>query len=165
MGRLEGKVALITGGARGQGEAEARLFASEGAKVVVADVLDAEGSKVAAEIGDAARYVHLDVAQETDWQRAVTECITSFEKLDVLVNNAGIVRTGLVENMSLASYMEVVNVNQVGVFLGMRAAIAPMREARGGSIVNISSNAGLEGVEGVVAYVGRQHGTFHDFRA
>ncbi len=153
MSRLEDKVALITGGSRGQGEAEARLFASEGAKVVVADVLDAEGSKVAAEIGDAARYVHLDVILEADWQRAVAETVATFDKLDVLVNNAGIVRTGLVQDMSLASYMEVVNVNQVGTFLGMRAVVAPMREARGGSIVNISSNAGLEGVEGVVAYV------------
>lgn len=153
MGRLEGKVALISGGARGQGEAEARLFVSEGAKVVLADVLDAEGSKVAAEIGEAAHYVHLDVTQEADWQHAVAETVSRFGKLDVLVNNAGIVRTGLLQSMSLASYMEVVNVNQVGVFLGMQAAIAPMREAGGGSIVNISSSAGLEGVEGVIAYV------------
>ncbi len=153
MARLEDKVALITGGARGQGEAEARLFASEGARVVVADILDAEGSKVVAEIGDAARYVHLDVSDEAGWQNAVADAVSHFGKLDVLVNNAGIVRTGLVEGMSLASYMEVVNVNQVGSFLGMRAVVEPMREAGGGSIVNISSNAGLEGVEGVVAYV------------
>ena len=153
MGRLEGKVALITGGARGQGEAEARLFASEGAKVLIADVLDEEGAKVAAEIGEAAHYIHLDVTQEDDWQAAVERAVASFGKLDVLVNNAGIVRTGLMESMELASYREVVNVNQFGVFLGMRAVVAPMREAGGGSIVNISSNAGLEGVEGVVAYV------------
>ena len=153
MARLEDKVALITGGARGQGEAEARLFVAEGARVVVADVLDAEGSKVAAEIGDQARYVHLDVSDEAGWQSAVAETVSLFGKLDVLVNNAGIVRTGLIEGMSLASYMEVVNVNQVGSFLGMRAVVEPMREAGGGSIVNISSNAGLEGVEGVVAYV------------
>ena len=153
MGRLEGKVALITGGARGQGEAEARLFTSEGAQVLIADVLDAEGAKVAAEIGDAAHYFHLDVTQEADWQAAVERTVATFGKLDVLVNNAGIVRTGLVESMGLASYMEVVNVNQVGVFLGMRAVVAPMRDACGGSIVNISSNAGLEGVEGVMSYV------------
>ncbi|MEE8164827.1 MAG: SDR family NAD(P)-dependent oxidoreductase, partial [Myxococcota bacterium] len=153
MARLEDKVALITGGARGQGEAEARLFASEGARVVVADILDAEGSKVVAEIGDAARYVHLDVGDEAGWQNAVADAVSHFGKLDVLVNNAGIVRTGLVEGMSLSSYMEVVNVNQVGCFLGMRAVVEPMRDSGGGSIVNISSNAGLEGVEGVVAYV------------
>ncbi len=153
MGRLERAVALITGGSRGQGEAEARLFASEGAKVMIADVLDAEGSKVAAEIGGAARYVHLDVSQEADRQRAVVETVDAFGKLDVLVNNAGIVRTGLLESMSLESYMEVVNVNQVGAFLGMKAVVASMRDAGGGSIVNISSSAGLEGVEGVVGYV------------
>ncbi len=153
MGRLEGKVALITGGARGQGEAEARLFVSEGAKVLIADVLDAEGAKVAAEIGEAALYVHLDVAQEDDWRRAVETAVATFGKLDVLVNNAGIVRVGPMENMDLESYMAVINVNQVGTFLGMRAVVAPMREAGGGSIVNIASNAGLEGVEGVVAYV------------
>ncbi len=152
MGRLEGAVALITGGSRGQGEAEARLFASEGAKVMIADVLDAEGSKVAAEIGAAARYVHLDVSAKADWQHAVEETADAFGKLNVLVNNAGITRTGLLESMSLESYMEVVNVNQVGVFLGMQAVVAPMRDAGGGSIVNISSIAGLEGVEGVVGY-------------
>ena len=152
MGRLEGAVALITGGSRGQGEAEARLFASEGAKLMIADVLDAEGSKVAAEIGAAARYVHLDVSAKADWQHAVEETVDAFGKLSVLVNNAGITRTGLLESMSLESYMEVVNVNQVGTFLGMQAVVAPMRDAAGGSIVNISSIAGLEGVEGVVGY-------------
>jgi 3alpha(or 20beta)-hydroxysteroid dehydrogenase len=153
MGRLEGKVALITGGARGQGEAEARLFVAEGAKVLIADVLDEQGTKLAAGIGEAAKYIHLDVSQEADWQAAVERAVSVFGKLDVLVNNAGIVRTGLLENMDLGSYMEVVNVNQVGTFLGMRAVVKPMREAGGGSIVNISSNAGLEGVEGVGAYV------------
>jgi 3alpha(or 20beta)-hydroxysteroid dehydrogenase len=153
MGRFDGKVALITGGARGQGEAEARLLVSEGAQVVIADVLDAEGKKLASEIGNAARYVHLDVSQPADWQRAIAETLAAFGRLDVLVNNAGIVRTGLIEGLSLAHYMEVVNVNQVGVFLGMQAVVAPLREAGGGSIVNISSTAGLEGVEGVVAYV------------
>ncbi len=153
MGRLEGKVALITGGARGQGEAAARVFVSEGASVLIADILDEEGAKIAAEIGNAAHYFHLDVTQEADWQAAVERTVATFGKLDVLVNNAGIVHTGLLERMELASYMEVVNVNQVGVFLGMRAVVAPMREAGGGSIVNVSSTGGLEGVEGVVSYV------------
>ena len=121
--------------------------------MLIADVLDESGAKVAAEIGDSAHYTHLDDTQEDDWEAAVEKAVASFGKLDVLVNNAGIVRTGLMESMDLASYMEVVNVNQVGVFLGMRAVVKPMREAGGGSIVNISSSAGLEGVEGVVPYV------------
>ena len=153
MARLEGKVALITGGARGQGEAEARLFVTEGAKVVIADVLDDQGKAVATELGDAATYVHLDVAREDDWLHAVESAVASFGKLDVLVNNAGIVRAGPLESTDLESYMDVVRVNQVGPFLGMRAVVPPMRDAGGGSIVNIASNAGLEGVEGVIAYV------------
>jgi 3alpha(or 20beta)-hydroxysteroid dehydrogenase len=152
MARLNGKVALVTGGARGQGEAEARLFCAEGARVVIADVLDEPGRKLAAEIGEAARYVRLDVTREEDWARAVAETRSAFGRLDVLVNNAGIVRTGFLEHHSLADYLAVVNVNQVGVFLGMRAVVGAMREAGGGSIVNISSNAGLEGVEGVIGY-------------
>ncbi|MBB84022.1 MAG: 3-alpha-hydroxysteroid dehydrogenase [Deltaproteobacteria bacterium] len=153
MGRLDGKVALISGGARGQGEAEARLFASEGARVVLADVLDDAGKKVAAEIGDAARYVHLDVTREDQWQAAAAQAVSEFGSLTVLINNAGIVRTGYLENHSEEDYRAVVDVNQVGVFLGMKAVVGHMRDAGGGSIVNISSNAGLEGVEGVVGYV------------
>ncbi|MBJ21243.1 MAG: glucose 1-dehydrogenase [bacterium] len=153
MNRLAGKVALITGGARGQGEAEARIFAAEGAKVVIADVLDEAGAKVASEIGEAARYLHLDVTNEDGWADVVKETVATFGRLDILINNAGIVRTGYIEQHSLEDFMAVVNVNQVGVFLGIRAVVAPMRESGGGSIVNISSNAGLEGVEGVVGYV------------
>jgi len=153
MTRLAGKVALITGGARGQGEAEARLFAEEGAQVVIADVLDEAGEKVATQIGEAARYLHLDVTNETEWAEVVEKTVGLFGRLDILINNAGIVRTGYIEEHSLADYMAVVNVNQVGVFLGIRAVAAAMRASGGGSIVNISSNAGLEGVEGVVGYV------------
>lgn len=152
MGRLTGKVALISGGARGQGEAEARLFCAEGASVVIGDVLDEQGRKVAAEIGETACYVHLDVTREDDWARTVAEARARFGRLDILINNAGIVRTGYLENHSLADYLAVVNVNQVGVFLGMREVVGALREAGGGSIVNISSNAGLEGVEGVIGY-------------
>jgi 3alpha(or 20beta)-hydroxysteroid dehydrogenase len=153
MTRLAGKVALITGGARGQGEAEARLFAEEGARVVIADVLDEAGERVATQIGEAARYLHLDVTNETEWAEVVEKTVGLFGRLDILINNAGIVRTGYIEEHSLADYMAVVNVNQVGVFLGIRAVAAAMRASGGGSIVNISSNAGLEGVEGVVGYV------------
>ena len=153
MGRLDGKVALISGGARGQGAAEARLFAAEGARVVLADVLDEEGEKAASEIGAAARYVHLDVTDESQWRATVDATVDAFGSLSILINNAGIVRTGYLEGHALEDYRAVVEVNQTGVFLGMKSVVAAMREAGGGSIVNISSNAGLEGVEGVIGYV------------
>jgi 3alpha(or 20beta)-hydroxysteroid dehydrogenase len=153
MKRLEGKVALISGGAGGQGEAEAKLFVEEGARVVLADVASDACEKIAAGLGDAAIGIRLDVTDENGWQAAVSTALDRFGRLDVLVNNAGIVRTGLLEGTSLEDYMAVIQVNQVGVFLGMRAVVAAMRDAGGGSIVNISSNAGLEGVEGVIGYV------------
>jgi 3alpha(or 20beta)-hydroxysteroid dehydrogenase len=153
MGRLDGKVALITGGSRGQGAAEGLLFIAEGASVVLADVRDEPGEALAADLGDGALYQHLDVRSESDWERAVARVVDHFGRLDVLVNNAGIVRAAPLEEMPLSTYMEVVEVNQVGVFLGMRAVTLAMRDAGGGSIVNISSNAGLEGVSGVIGYV------------
>jgi 3alpha(or 20beta)-hydroxysteroid dehydrogenase len=153
-GRLAGKVALITGAARGQGEAEARLFVAEGARVVLGDVRDELGEKVAASLGDAARYVRLDVAQEADWARAVALAESEFGKLDVLVNNAGIVGDyGLADACSLESYRRTIGVNQIGPFLGMKTAIPAMRRAGGGSIVNVGSVAGLYGIPGLVAYV------------
>ncbi len=153
--RLAGKVALITGGARGQGAVEARLFASEGAKVVVADVLDEEGARVAADIAEAggdALYVHLDVTQEGDWRRAVQLTVSSFEKLDVLVNNAGIWRRDRVEDTSEQEWDLIHDVNSKGVFLGTKLAIPEMRKAGGGSIINISSAAGLVGSRRSPAY-------------
>ena len=153
MGRLDGKVALISGGARGQGEAEARRFVAEGARVVLGDVLTAECQAVADSLGDAARALPLDVTREEDWARAVETALDAFGRLDVLVNNAGIVRTGALESTSLEDYRAVIDVNQVGTFLGMRAVVPAMREAGGGSIINISSNAGMEGVQGVIGYV------------
>jgi 3alpha(or 20beta)-hydroxysteroid dehydrogenase len=152
MGRVDAKVVLISGGARGQGAAEARLLAREGARVVIGDVLDEAGAKVAAEIGDHARYQRLDVRDAADWQRCVAAAEREFGRLDGLVNNAGISRAGAIEAMPLADYLEVVNVNQVGCFLGMQAAIPALRHAGGGSIVNISSIAGLRGVAGMAAY-------------
>ena len=153
--RLEGKVALITGGARGQGAAEAMLFAREGAKVVIADVLDRAGMAVAAEIaelGGEALYVHLDVSSETDWRQAVDTVISSYGKLDVLVNNAAIWRGGNVADTSSEQWDQVLAINAKGAFLGTKLAIPQMRNAGGGSIVNISSTAGLVGSRTSTAY-------------
>jgi len=153
MDRLEGKVALVTGAARGMGQAEARLFASEGARVVVADVLDDEGAALAREIGPSARFQHLDVTSEADWAAGVAAATRAFGRLDVLVNNAGIVIPSLLRDLSLADYRRVIDVNQTGVFLGMRAAIPALEAAGGGSIVNVSSIDGLIGMDLVFAYV------------
>jgi 3alpha(or 20beta)-hydroxysteroid dehydrogenase len=151
--RLQGKVALISGGARGMGGAEARLFVSEGAKVVIGDVLVDEGKALAGELGDAARFVELDVTDEASWQAAVSAATAEFGGLDVLVNNAGIWKIMPIAMMSAEDFMEVVKVNQLGVFLGMKAAI-PAMSTKGGSMVNISSVAGLAGAIGQVAYGG-----------
>ncbi|WP_179405127.1 glucose 1-dehydrogenase [Burkholderia guangdongensis] len=153
MRRLEGKVALITGGARGQGEAEARRFVEEGARVVIADVLDADGERVAAELGDAAAFQHLDVTQPDAWSAAVRAAQTRFGKLDVLVNNAGILKLAPLESCSLDDYRKVIDVNQVGCWLGMKSVLPAMKDAGGGAIVNVSSTAGMEGVATGTAYV------------
>ncbi|MAX20039.1 MAG: cyclopentanol dehydrogenase [Chloroflexi bacterium] len=148
MGRLDGKVALISGGSKGQGAAEAKLFAQEGAKVVLADILDDEGKKVEAEInetGGEAMYLHLDVTSEGDWDAAVKAAVDNYGKLDILVNNAGILLRKGVEETSAEEWDRIQDVNSKGVFLGVKAAIPAMREAGGGSIVNISSIAGLRG--------------------
>ena len=148
MGRLEGKVALISGGARGQGKAEAILFATEGAKVVFGDILDDEGGKVEAEInetGGDAKYVHLDVTSEDDWEAAVREAVTSYGKLDILVNNAGITLRHKDMEIPIDDWDLMMNVNAKGVFLGTKYAIPAMKRAGGGSIVNISSIAGILG--------------------
>lgn len=150
--RLTGKVALISGAARGMGEAEARLFAAEGARVVVCDIRDELGQKVAIDLGDRGFYQHLDVRDEGDWHQAMTNTLDRFGQLDVMVNNAGILRTSLIEDTSLDEYRSVIDVNQVGCFLGMRAALPALRDAGGGSIVNISSVSGLIGLAGMAAY-------------
>ena len=148
MGRLDGKVALISGGARGQGAAEARMFASEGACVVFGDILDDDGRMVEAEIrelGGQATYVHLDVTSEADWAAGVNRAVSEYGKLDVLVNNAGIVLGRTIEEMTVEEWDRLFDVNAKGVFLGTRASLGAMRDAGGGSIVNISSTAGLVG--------------------
>jgi len=152
MGRLSGKVALITGAARGQGEAEVRLFVEEGAKVVMGDVLDDEGRAVAASLGEDVVYVHHDVSQEADWSRFVETAVERFGRIDVLVNNAGILRSAFIEEMSLDLYMQVVGINQAGCFLGIKSVIPEMKKVGGGSIVNISSTGGLSGIPGLGAY-------------
>jgi len=151
-GRLEGKVALITGAARGQGAAAARRFVAEGARVMIADVLAEEGKALAGELGDAAWYQPLDVADEQAWADAVTALEKVFGGLDVLVNNAGILFFSPLETTELKDYERVIRINQVGTFLGMRAAVPLMRRAGGGSIVNISSVEGLAGMPFLVAY-------------
>lgn len=151
MGRLDGKVAIISGGARGQGEVEAKLFVQEGAKVVFGDILDEEGKQVEAAIrqaGGEATYVHLDVTQEADWQQAVAAAVSTYGKLDILVNNAGILRRDGIEETTKELWDTVLAVNATGVFLGTKYAIPEMRKAGGGSIVNISSISGMVALGG-----------------
>jgi 3alpha(or 20beta)-hydroxysteroid dehydrogenase len=152
MGRLDDKVALITGAARGQGAAEARLFAAEGARVYLSDVLDDEGAATAADIGAAASYHHLDVTDGDAWITLVEEIIEAEGRLDVLVNNAGIFRVMPTVLTSESEYRQIIDINQVGTFLGMKTVIPTMVQAESGSIVNISSVAGLQGAAGTMAY-------------
>ena len=150
--RLQGKVALISGGARGQGAAEAKLFAREGAKVVFGDVLDDEGRKTEAEIqeiGGEALYIHMDVTKEGDWEKAVSETVSKFGKLDILVNNAGVVSWGNLEDTTPEEWDRVMDINSKGVFLGTKAVIPEMRKIGGGSIVNISSISGIIGQDNI----------------
>ena len=153
--RLEGKVALISGSARGMGAAEVRLFAQEGAKVVIADLLEDEGRKLEAEINDSggkALFVRLDVTNESEWRGAVESAVRTFGKLDVLVNNAAIIRTERVLETTVQIWDDVMSVNAKGVFLGTKSAIPEMRKVGGGSIVNISSGAGITGSQQNAAY-------------
>jgi cyclopentanol dehydrogenase len=160
MDRLKGKVALISGGARGQGASEARLFAGEGANVVIGDVLDDLCKKTADEINsstgrNAVAALHLDVTRAADWRGAVDLCERQFGGLDVLVNNAGIANVKGIEETSEEEWDSIVNINQKGVWLGMKSAVPAMRRRGGGSIINISSIYGIIGSPGSAAY----HGT------
>jgi 3alpha(or 20beta)-hydroxysteroid dehydrogenase len=153
MGRLDGKVALITGGARGMGKSHVRHFVAEGARVVFGDVLDEQGAYVAAKLGDDhCRYLHHDVTSEADWDAAVALALDAFGGLDVLVNNAGILTFAPIADMPLADFRRVLEVNAVGCWLGMKAVIGPMTKAGGGSIVNVSSVEGFTGAAGLSAY-------------
>ncbi|MFE7598243.1 glucose 1-dehydrogenase [Streptomyces sp. NPDC057494] len=149
---LTGKVALVTGAARGMGEAEARLFAALGAKVVLTDVLEEEGEATAASLGAAGRFVRHDVTDEESWAEAVDTALEAFGRLDVLVNNAAVYSTSLITEEDPARLETILRVNLMGPFLGIRAVAAAMRASGGGSIVNISSQAGLQGIWGHGAY-------------
>lgn len=155
---LTGKIALVSGGARGQGEAAARLFVELGAHVVIGDVLNDAGDQVADSLGKACRFVPLDVTSSADWRHAVSTAVDVYGGLDILVNNAGIIRVGLIETSSEDDFMDVIRVNLLGCFLGMQAAAPAMRKRGGGSIVNISSTGGIEGVPGVSSYIASKFG-------
>ncbi|MGW3544252.1 glucose 1-dehydrogenase [Nocardia niigatensis] len=153
MGRVDSKVALISGGARGMGAAHAEILVAEGAKVVIGDILDDEGKALAESLGPAARYVHLDVIEPAHWEAAVNEAVEAFGKLDVLVNNAGIVNGGPLGKFDLGKWRHIIDVNLTGTFLGMRAVVEPMTAAGGGSIINVSSIEGLRGAPWAHGYV------------
>jgi len=158
MGRVDNKVALITGGARGMGAADARMLVKEGAKVVIGDILDDEGTALADELGEAARYVHLDVTSADEWTAAVETALSSFGKLNVLVNNAGIVQLGPLKTLDVARWQQVLDVNLTGPMLGTKSVIQPMIDAGGGSIINVSSIEGLRGAAYVHSYVASKWG-------
>lgn len=153
MGRVEGKVVLISGGARGMGASHARMLVAEGAKVIIGDVLDEEGAALAGELGDAAIYHHLDVRDPEQWAAAVEAALSAFGTLNVLVNNAGTVALGSLRKFDLDQWHNVIDVNLNGTFLGMRAVIDSMIAAGGGSIINVSSIEGLRGAPMVHPYV------------
>ncbi|HET6356411.1 SDR family NAD(P)-dependent oxidoreductase [Streptomyces sp.] len=158
MGKLDGRVVLITGAARGQGEQEARLFAAEGARVVLADVLDDQGEALAKELGEGtATYVRLDVGREDDWRAAVAAAKDAFGKIDGLVNNAGILRFNELVSTPLEEFQQIIQVNQIGCFLGIRALAPEIEAAGGGTIVNTASYTALTGMAGVGAYAATKH--------
>jgi 3alpha(or 20beta)-hydroxysteroid dehydrogenase len=152
VGRLEGKTAIVTGAARGTGEATARLFVEEGARVVLADVLEEQGGAVARDLGRGALFQQLDVSSETGWRAAVERTLERFGSLDVLVNNAAVLLIKAIEDTEVAEFERVVAVNQTGPFLGIKAVMEPMKRAGAGSIVNVSSIDGLRAQNGIVAY-------------
>lgn len=158
MGRVDGKVVLISGGARGMGAAHARMLVAEGAKVVIGDILDDKGRALAEEIGPSARYVHLDVTDYDQWQAAVATAVDSFGLLNVLVNNAGIVALGPLKTLDVQKWQQVLDVNLTGTMLGIKAVIDPMTKAGGGSIINVSSIEGLRGASWVHSYVASKWG-------
>jgi 3alpha(or 20beta)-hydroxysteroid dehydrogenase len=153
MGRVDGKVVLISGGAQGMGASHAQMLVAEGAKVVIGDILDDQGKALADEIGESARYVHLDVTEADQWDAAVALANSEFGGLTSLVNNAGIVALGKIGKFDMAKWQKVIDVNLTGTFLGMQAVVASMKAAGNGSIINVSSIEGLRGAAMVHPYV------------
>jgi len=158
VGRVDGKVVLISGGARNIGGASARMLVAEGAKVVIGDLLDEEGAALADELGDNARYVHLDVTRDEDWRAAVELTVAEFGKLNVLFNNAGIFNGGQLQRYKQEQWQQMLDVNLTGAFLGMRAAADAIIAAGGGSIINTSSIEGLRGTPWAHGYVASKWG-------
>jgi 3alpha(or 20beta)-hydroxysteroid dehydrogenase len=158
MGRLNGKVALISGGSQGMGAADARAMIAEGAKVVIGDLLDKEGQALANELGSSATYVHLDVTKPEDWDAAVAAAVRTFGKLNVLVNNAGIANFGPIDEYTHADWHKIIAINLTGVFNGIKAAVPALKQARGGSIINISSTAGIRGYPALPGYTAAKFG-------
>jgi 3alpha(or 20beta)-hydroxysteroid dehydrogenase len=152
MARLDGKIAIVTGAARGSGALTARQLVTEGARVVLADVLDERGEDEARDLGDAARYCHLDITDEAQWQSAIDFAVAEFGGLTTLVNNAAVLLIKPIEHTSVEEYTRVLNVNAVGTFLGVRAVIPVMRDGGGGSIINVSSISGHHPAAGTAAY-------------
>ena len=150
MSRLDGKVAIVTGGARGMGESTVRLFVEHGAKVVIADLLEEQGQQLADELGATAAFLRMDVSSEQDWAVAVAKAL-EFGPLNVLVNNAAVVHMASITDTSADDYMRIVRINQLGSFLGVQAVIDPMKAAGGGSIINVSSIDGLHSGAGLSA--------------
>jgi 3alpha(or 20beta)-hydroxysteroid dehydrogenase len=152
MGRVSGKVALISGAARGMGASHARRLVEEGAQVVIGDLLDEPGEALAAELGDAARYVHLDVTQYADWEKAVATAVDTFGRLDILINNAGIANIAPIDEFTLEQWAKIIDINLNGVFYGIKAAIPALKESGAASVINVSSTAGLQGFEALPGY-------------
>ncbi len=151
--QLEGKIALITGASQGQGEAEARLFVERGAKVILADINEKKGLKLEKELGDATKFFKLDVSSENNWKDLKKEIDSNYNLLDILICNAGISPAPKnIEDLKLSEYMKVINTNQIGTFLGIQACIPFLKKAKSGSIITISSTAGLNGVTGLAPY-------------
>lgn len=158
MGRVDGKVALVSGGARGMGASHSRLLVEEGASVVIADLLDEEGAALAEELGPQATFVHLDVTAPDEWDRAVAYATTTFGSLDILVNNAGIANGAALTEFTDEMWSKIIAINLSGVFYGMRAAVPALARSGHGSIVNISSVEGLQGSPGLHGYVAAKFG-------
>ncbi|WP_028080185.1 SDR family NAD(P)-dependent oxidoreductase [Solimonas soli] len=158
MSRLKNKVAIVTGGARGMGAATARLFVAEGARVLISDVLEDDGAKLAAELGDAARFVRHDVSDENAWHATLAQAVDAFGGVDVLVNNAGVLMFKTLAETSKAEFERVIDINLVGCFLGVKIVGQHMLGRRHGSIVNVSSVDGMKGANGLGAYAASKWG-------